>query len=62
MPYGTMLANCPNCRREFFVNVKGEYCPECWRGWGTQDGSYEARTVLLPSQRFRPNLSSAEER
>lgn len=24
---------CPNCYREFYGSVKGQYCPECCRAW-----------------------------
>lgn len=37
---------CPNCSREFYGNVKGEYCPECWRAWCRNDGSFEEMTEV----------------
>ncbi|GMB80490.1 hypothetical protein NN6n1_12720 [Shinella zoogloeoides] len=43
------LVNCPNCKREFFANGgKGEYCPECWRAWSRNDGSFERREKEWP--------------
>jgi hypothetical protein len=40
---------CPNCRRDFHPMRYGirKYCPECWRAWGRNDGSFEAREVTL---------------
>lgn len=37
------LSTCPNCKREFIANAKGQYCPECWSAWSRNDGTYERR-------------------
>ncbi len=41
---------CPNCTRQFYGNVKGEFCRECWRAWSRNDGTFEARAVSLKGQ------------
>lgn len=60
MTFGRMTQDCPNCRREFYGNVPGAYCPECWVGWCRNDGTYESRTKtmadLLAEQAARPVL------
>jgi uncharacterized Zn ribbon protein len=44
------LSSCPNCKREFYANAEGAYCPECWSAWCRNDGSLEERTQPYPAE------------
>jgi hypothetical protein len=55
------MANCPNCKREFYAQVKGEYCPECWKAWCRNDGTFEQMEKLWPWQAERKRKLTCEE-
>ncbi len=48
--YYRSLSNCPNCKREFYANVEGEYCPECWSAWGKGNEAFKRREKSWPGQ------------